>query len=971
MTRQFFAFSALFAAGLVQAQSTAPTLPNMGQDLAPQGTLQPLIPDVSFTGISGWQASQAVSTVVSPLGDTLLVLTSGYNRIYTSDMVPPSPPEEFNLKYSNEYVFVYDISHGAPVYKQTLAIPNAYNGIVFDPSGLAFYVSGGPPAGAAGDVFHVFILSASTGTWIEPPYSPVRLGHLYGNGLNVTSTGPAPINEEVAVFACAAGIALSTDGNTMVVVNYYNDSITVLDKIYGTYNWIKRGDRDLRPGKSNPSKAGVPGGEYPFWAAVKGKGLTATAYVSSVRDREIDVVSLGPGLSVTARIPVKGQPNKMTLNKAQSLLFVAEDQSDTIDVIDTTNNTIKESIKVIASMAPSRLAQYTGANPNSVVLSPDESQLYVTDGNLNCISVIALNTNFTGDQVVGLIPTGWYPNSASFSSDGHTVYVVNSKSATGPNPGWCYGGYGPVGYVYCAETNEYNPQLTKAGLQTFPLPSATELTATTQVVLANDHFSYQESASDAAIMEKVRASVKHVIFILKENRTYDQVLGDLPSVNNVPDGDKNLVLFGAKITPNQHAIAQQFVALDHFLATAEVSADGWLWSTAAQAPEVNQRDWPVAYAYRGLGLDLGVNRNVNVALTTVAERQKANLFTSSDPDILPGQSDIDAPDGPNNEINTGFLWNDAQRAGLTVRSYGFLVDSTRYFTPTNVIPLVRNAFATGTQVAFSVNAALAPFTDPYFRGFDNALPDFYRYAEWAREFDANYASNGTLPELSLVRFMHDHTGSWAAGPTGLPPAAIDGVNTPELMVADNDYAVGLLVQKIANSMYADNTLIFAVEDDAQDGGDHLDSHRTTAYIVGPYVKQGAVVQTWYNTINFMRTMEEVLGLPPMNLNDALARPMTDVFDTTTATPRPWTFTAAPSAYLYNTQLMLPPRPAGLIVPKSRHNAKYWAHATRGLDFTDADRVDSEDFNRILWKGMMGRKPYPGSLDTADSPEDRH
>ena len=209
------------------------------------------------------------------------------------------------------------------------------------------------------------------------------------------------------------------------------------------------------------------------------------------------------------------------------------------------------------------------------------------------------------------------------------------------------------------------------------------------------------------------------------------------------------------------------------------------------------------------------------------------------------------------------------------------------------------------------------------------FPDYYRYKEWERDFDANYASGG-LPALSLVRLMHDHTGNFGA--------AIDGVNTPELMEADNDYAVGLLVQKIANSMYANNTLIFVVEDDSQDGGDHVDSHRTVAFVAGAYVKQGAVVSTPYNTIDFMRTMEEVLGLPPMNLNDALAHPMADIFNTTQS-PTPVELYRGRPPHLYNTQLPLPPAPAGLNVPKSTHDAKYWARATKGMDFSDADRVD--------------------------------
>ena len=187
------------------------------------------------------------------------------------------------------------------------------------------------------------------------------------------------------------------------------------------------------------------------------------------------------------------------------------------------------------------------------------------------------------------------------------------------------------------------------------------------------------------------------------------------------------------------------------------------------------------------------------------------------------------------------------------------------------------------------------------------------------------------------------------------------------MQADNDYAVGLLVQKIANSRYANNTLIFVIEDDAQDGGDHVDSHRSIAFVAGAYVKQGALVSTQYNTINFLRTMEEVLGLPPMNLNDALARPMADIFNTT---PSPWSFTATPSPILYSTALPLPPKPAGLIVPKPTHDAKYWARVTKGMDFTSEDRFDFARYNRILWKGLMGNKPYPAAPTGMDLRQNR-
>jgi hypothetical protein len=460
-------------------------------------------------------------------------------------------------------------------------------------------------------------------------------------------------------------------------------------------------------------------------------------------------------------------------------------------------------------------------------------------------------------------------------------------------------------------------------------------------------------------MAAVRHGIQHVVFIIKENRTYDQVLGDL----DIGNGDPSLVQWGSTITPNQHNLATTFVTLDNFMATAEVSNDGWPWTTSARAPDVVEHQYPVAYAARGLSLDSeGLNRSVNVAIPTLAQRIAADPLTPNDPDLLPGQTDVDAPDGPNNEVNTGYLWDSALRAGLTVRNYGFFVDITCYndLTLTCAIPLAQDPASTvptPTIVAYPTNVSLTPYTDRYYRGFDNNFPDYYRYTEWEREFDANYAKGG-LPSLSLVRFMHDHTGNF--------DTAIDLVNTPETQQADNDYAVGLLVQKIANSIYKNNTLIFVVEDDAQDGADHVDSHRTVAFVAGAYVKQQTLVHTQYNTLDFLRTIEEVLGLPQMNLNDALARPMADIFNTT---PSDWSFTATPSAYLYNTSL-LPPKAAGLVVPKSTHNAKYWAQVTKGMDFSDADRVDSAVYNRILWKGMMGNKPYPAGPTGLDLSQNR-
>ena len=943
------------------------SLPNTGQQISPLAVQGSQFDNLNpgLTDNPDWLAGQAVTAVVSPDHKTMLVLTSGFNRVYRTDGVPDALGTYFNWQDSQEYVFIYDISTNTPVKKQVVTVPNTYHGIAFDPSGAAFYVSSGlgdlpfdsagnvNPAKSSGDNVHIFTRGA-TGTWQHA--AELALGHTAGVGLDVEPpTGEQlPVNVRVAVSPCAAGVAVASDGKTLVVANYFNDSVTVFTG--GLGNWSKGTELDLRPGKSDSSKVGVPGGEYPFWVVVKGSGPSATAYVSSIRDREIVVVNLGEKLAVTARIPVKGQPNKMTLNAAQTLLYVVEDQSDTIDVIDTAKNTILETIPVLAqeSVLPAALAQYKGANPNSVTLSPDEKQLYVTMGNLNSVAVVTLGGTNSGDRVVGLIPTGWYPNSVSFSGDGKWAYVINGKSPTGPNPDFYYS-YGPPAHQNGYASNHYNPQLVKAGLQSFPLPDAGQLKTLSAQVATNNRFAYTVSANDAAVMAAVRQGVKHVIFIIKENRTYDQILGDL----EIGNGDPALAEFGKALTPNLHNLARNFVTLDNIYATSEVSYDGWAWTTSAQAQVVVESQYPVTYAGRGLALDQGgLNRSVNTALASVAERQAANPLTPDDPDVLPGQTDVAAPDGPNNEVNTGFLWDSALRANLTVRNYGFSVDGTRYNFPQTSsysLSLAPDPASTGTQVAFPTNVSLAPFTDPYFRGWDPTYPDFYRYKEWEREFDTKYVAGGEdLPSLSLVRFMNDHTGNFAT--------AISGVNTPELQQADDDYAVGLLVDKVSKSKYANNTLIFIIEDDAQDGPDHVDSHRTVAFVAGAYVKQGALVSTQYNTIDFLRTIEEVLGFAPMNLNDALARPMADIFNTT---PSSWSFTSAPAPILYNTQLPLPPKAADLIVPKPTHDAAYWARVTAGVDYTSEDRMDFASYNRILWEGLMGDQPYPAAPTGTD------
>jgi hypothetical protein len=694
---------------------------------------------------------------------------------------------------------------------------------------------------------------------------------------------------------------------------------------------------DLRPGKNNPADSGQPGGEYPFWVTVKGND---TAYVSSARDREVVVVSFKTVTApkIVTRIEVAGTPLKTILDKTQSYLYVTEDNSDLVDIITTTDNVLFQS--VIAS-APDKfefdnVLTYRGSAPNSAALSPDGSTLYVTLGGTNAISVIK-GVPFH-PEVIGLIPAGYQPNAITLSDDGKYAYVADGKGVTGPNPG--------LTYFNQQDPNQYVQELQKSYLQSFPVPSEKELGKLTDQVAKNNGFTAKLTPEEANVIHQLQKRIKHVIYLVKENRTCDQVLGDLDRGN----GDPTLVDFGQEITPNYHAIAKQFVDLDNFYNTGDVSGDGHAWSFAGRENDLSTISIPQNYSSRGPAYDTeGQNRDINVGFATQKERQKFNPINPSDPDILPGTADVGALDGPGDEdIQKGYIWDAVTRAGKAFRNYGYHCDQAEYFLPNGqATPLERDPFSKKLWVAFPSRVALIDATDPYFRSFDTAFPDFWREKEWEREFD-DYVKKGNLPALSMVRLMEDHMGSFSS--------AIDGVNTPEIQQADNDYAAAKLIEKVANSPYKSDTLIFILEDDSQDGADHVDSHRSTGYVVGPYVKHGAVISEKYTTVNMLRTIEDVLNVDHVDILTASEKPMTKVFD---LNQREWAFDAAPSAYLYNTQLPLPPRLAkNKSIPKPTHDATYWAEKTKDLDFTREDNVNPNKFNRIVWEGLHGNKPYP-------------
>lgn len=857
-------------------------------------------------------AHGAMTIAVSPDRKSLLVLTSGYN--HPINWLGQSIDGHFA-----QYVFVYDISISKPVKKQIIRIPGSFAGIAFSPDGRNFYVGGG-----RNDNIYTYSIRGN-GSWAKHG-PPIQLGHQGGNGLFRDKTPPV-----------TGGLAVTADGSKLIIANVYNDSVSVVDLRTGAV----AKEIDLRPGKIDSKKAGIAGGEYPFWVVVKGND---TAYVSSVRDREIVVLRIGDSSTVRLRIKTKGNPNQMILDRRQVFLYVAEDNSDSVTVIDTRSNKVVRNFSTAGAEGdvPDVVFRYHGSAPSGLALSPDGTTLYVTNGGANSVAVIRGLPNHA--RTIGLIPTGYYPYAVSTSGDGRMLYVANGKSQAGPNRH----------YSRKRKDDQFVEALQRSSLLSFRVPAEPTLARLSAVVAENNFYAARPSRQAEFLITALRQRIKHIIYIIKENRTYDQILGDLDRGN----GDPRLTEFGERITPNLHQLAQQFVDLDNFFDSGDVSGDGWTWSTAGRETDFARRLMPLYYAGQGSTYDFeGTDRQVNVGWATVQQRRRVNHLTPCDPDLLPGTADVGALDGPRGtSAEKGYLWDAALRAGLTIRNYGCLCDLARYEAqPPDKIPYLLYPATENRRVAFPTKSALMKNTDPFFRGYDNAFPDYYREWEWEREFN-RFCKNGRLPTLEFVRLMHDHMGNL--------DIAIDGLRTPELQQADNDYATGLLVDRVAHSRYKSDTLIFIVEDDAQDGADHVDAHRSTAYVVGPYVKQGKVVSEFYTTISLLRTIEDILGLQHLNIYTATQSPMTEVFD---LRHREWTFNAIPSPYLYNTQLRFPRgRIAQTEIPKPSHDAAYWAEKTAKFDFTKEDNFgDPAKFNRVVWEGLKGNVPYPSERSGAD------
>jgi YVTN family beta-propeller protein len=990
----------LFLAGSL---SLASTLPAFAQTTSPVGDLgngasllptgQVITPTAApgstvvplATGLrpdTNADAAEAVKTTLSPDGKTLLVLTSGWNQGFqdattgaplTYTYLDPTTGLASTVSTDQaEWVFVFDVATGALIKKQQINIPNTYNGLVWAPDGTRFYVS-------AGIDDRVLVYKNVSGQFVpDAPF--ILLGH------NSNQTAPQPTYDGgllkgtpaalAGTGAVAAGLDISKDGLTLVVANFENDSISVVNT---ATRQVTREIKFFTPGGT------VATGEYPFDVAVlsnAGSGQALKAYVTSQRDDEVLSVDLVN--NTVKRIPVGSQPNKLLLSANGSHLYIANGNSDTITDINTTTDNV---VRNISLARPGY--KYKGSNPNSLAFSPDGRSLYVTLANENAIAVV----NLRSGKVLGRIPTGWLPNSLSVSQDGKTLYVVNAKANSGSNPAESRTttagentnipvSAGGTCTANCYK-NPYNWALEKAAIATIPVPSLQTLRTLSQQVDQNDGFN---NAKIDPVMAYLRTRIKHVIYVVKENRTYDQVLGDLP----VGNGDPSLALFPNAISPNHHKLATDFVALDNFYSSGESSGVGWSWSTFARTTDYTEKTQSVLYGnanFRGLTYDYeATTRNLNIGLPQTSPTPSpftTRLTGIFDPtgnsSILPGNKDVNGPEGDGDlaqDAVGGYLWDSALRAGKTVRNYGFFIDLAYYGTsiadptqsdPNNplYIPISATPYPSKPQSATG-KTTLADKTDVYFRGYDNKGPDIYRFNEWLREFQLQ-VTNNNLPNLSLVRIMHDHFGTFGN--------AVAGLNTASLQMSDNDYALGRLVETISKSIYWRDTAIVVIEDDSQDGPDHVDSHRSLAYIISAYTKRGAVVSTNYNQTNILRTVEDLLGIDHVGIFDANALPMSDVF---TLKPNFNTYTAIVPGGLCAAPVdptLVPactsPSVTQTAALPELHKGDWWANMTKDYNFSVEDRLDAAAFNQLLWAGIKGADvPYPVARSRKDLRKNR-
>ena len=753
--------------------------------------------------------------------------------------------------FSQHEIRILDLQSGEPVSQVTL--DETFYGLAWSADGSHLYASGG-----SREVIDVFAfdrgyLSAHTELRIRPE----------------KETG-VPI-----------GIAIDASSGALFAAEGWGQRVDKINPSSGQAIWTRvlaapMGVSDTDPGGPRLRPANAPDAPFPYTCLPDAK--RRRVYVSLWGAAAVLVLDAKTGAEV-GRWPVGPHPNELALTR-NGRLFVAEANANTVSVLDTATGRILESL----ATAPTPNAP-PGSMPNSLALSPDQKLLFVANADNNTVAVFDVSS--PGQSVsLGLIPVGWFPTSVRVTADGRTLVVANGKGvSSAPNPGGPFPGDTRPGSV-----QQYIGGLFKGTVSLIELPTEKDRAARfggwTREALATRPAAVHrpEAAPTAGPVPAAPGGstpIRHVIYVVKENRTYDQVFGDLPLGNGAPQ----LCLFPETITPNHHALAREFVLLDNFYADGEVSADGHEWSLGAFASDFVEKAWPVNYGHDRL--------------------QKIGYPAE-------GEYPIAAP-------AQGYLWDQAARAGVTYRSYGEFVFDGR----------------TPDEAARPALSVLRGHIDPLFRGFDLDYPDVQRIARFAAVLK-DYEAAGEMPRLQVVRLPNDHT-------AGTRPGSL----TPRALVADNDLALGRLVEAVSHSKFWATTAIFVLEDDAQNGPDHVDAHRIPAFVISPYTARRTVDSTLYSTTSMLRTIELILGLPPMSQFDAAAAPMTG------------SFTARADLTPYDA------RPATVDLNEKNSKTAWGAQDSAKMDFREADRVDDLVLNEIVWRSVKGaHSPMPAPVRAA-------
>lgn len=733
--------------------------------------------------------------------------------------------------YGTHEIHIVDLRMPKTQVRSRVILPQAFQGLAFAPDGKTLYASGGEF-----DVAHAFDFED---------------GYL---------THPRQLKLSDTKFI-AAGLAVAPDSKTLYAAGLFGQAVAIVP--------VDRPDDRIHVALEKDS--------YPYGCLVDAKG--ERLFVSLWASASIAVIDLHKR-AIVQTLPTEPHPTEMVFGPGERTLFVACSNSTRVSVIDVGSGKSVETIN--AALYPN---SPSGNTPCSVSLTPDGAMLFVANSNANNIAVFNV-AQLGKARPLGFIPTGQYPTAVRFNSADNRIYVANGRGATpkanpnGPNPV----------LPKNATVREYIAGLYRGTLSVIEMPTETTMARYSKQALACSpllpNFSPIGSApAGNAIPAKVGGTspIKYCIYVIRENRTYDQVFGDLKQGN----GEPNLCIFPAQITPNAHRLARQFVLLDNCYCDGEVSAEGHEWSMGAYCTDFVKKLWPLSY--RG------------------SPTKKLSIY--------PAEGVFDAPARPAG----GYLWDRCAAAKIGYRSYGEWCDTGKTLKDPST-PRVK---------------ALEGHIDPWFRAWDLHYPDVKRAERFLEEL-RRFEKEGGMPQLSIVRLGNDHT-------EGTKPGKL----TPTAMVAENDLALGMLIEGITQSKFWKETAVFVIEDDAQNGSDHVDAHRTVALAISPYTQHGRVDSTMYSTSSLLRTMELILGLEPMSQFDAAARPMYAAFQ------------GEPNFAGY--KRVIPETDMEAVNKRTAWGAKL----SEGFDFSREDAADDLLLNEVIWRSVRGPdSPMPPPVHAA-------